>query len=216
MTLSRFALALLLTTASALPAGASPFGGRFSVFVSGLDPESRPAAISPGGDLALGTGAGVSGAFTLLWTERRATSVSLGALRLPLELSGSAARSADGGRLGFDPLTVLQQVRFQPRGRTQGYAGAGLTYPFVTASLSPALREAGIDRIRRPDHPALALDAGLDFALAPHTAIELDLRGTPYAETLVIIPQGAALKSQRLEGNLHPVTLSAGLVWRAF
>ncbi len=214
MTFSRLALALLLTTA--LPAGALPAGGQLSASISGLDPESRPAAISPGVTLSLGMGGGAGGAFTLLWTERRATSVSLGATRLPLELSGGAARSADGGRIDFVPLTVLQKVRFHPRGRTQGYAGAGLTYPFVTAALSPALREAGIDRIRRPDHPALALDAGLDFALAPHTAIELDLRGTPYAETLVIIPQGAALKSQRLEGNTHPVTLSAGLVWRAF
>jgi outer membrane protein W len=215
MTLSRAAL-LALLLATALPVAAVPPAGQVSLFVSGLDPESRPVAISPGIDLALRTGGGVGGTFTLLWTDRRATSISLGAIRLPLELSGSEARSSNGGRIDFVPLTVLQQVRFHPRGRTQGYAGLGLTYPFVTTSLSSALREAGVDRIRRPDHPALALGVGLDITVSPRTTIELDLRGTPYAETLVVIPRGTVFKSQRLESNFHPVTLSVGLAWRPF
>ena len=210
-------LAVILFLATAFAAAAAPPAGEVSAFVAGIDPFAHRTAIAPGAGLGIGIGGGVGGTFTLLWSERVATRVSFGVLRLPLTLRGSAAGSGDGGSIDLTPLTVLGQRRFSPRGRTQAYAEVGVTYPFLPqASLSATLRNAGVDRVRRPDHPAFVLGTGADVAVAPRTAVEIELRWAPYAETLVVLPRGAVFKSQRLGVDFHPVTLSAGLVWRAF
>jgi outer membrane protein W len=209
-------LAVPLLLATVLPVAASP-AGQVSLFAAGLDPFSKTTALRPGVGLKLGTGGGVGGTLTVLWTDRLATGFSVGAIRLPLSLSGTAAGSADGGSVDLIPLTVLGERRYEHHGRTQGWVGVGVTLPFVSrASLSPALRRTGFDRIRRPDHPALALATGMDLALSPRASLALDLRWSPVAETLVVIPAGATVKSQQLGIDFRPVTLSAGLAWRAF
>jgi outer membrane protein W len=199
-------------------ASAAPTG-QVSLFAAGLDPFSKTTDIavntSSGVGLKLGPGGGLGGTFSVAWSERVSTSVSLSAVRLPLKLSG--AGSADGGSLDFVPLTVLGERHFALRGRTRAWIGVGFTVPFIAqASLSPALRRAGVAEIRRPEHPAAVLATGLDVALSPRMSLALGLRWSPVAETLVVIPAGAAFKSQRLGVDFRPVTLSAGLAWRAF
>ena len=49
--------------------------------------------------------------------------------------------------------------------------------------------------------------------LAQH---DLYATGRRRPSILVVLPRGAVFKSQRLGVDFHPVTLSAGLVWRAF
>jgi len=209
-------LALALLPITALAANAAPTG-QVSLFGAGLDPISKRTTIAPGVDLGLGTGGGAGAALTLQWTDSVATHLSLGAVRLPLHLAGSAAASSDGGTIGLLPVTLLGERRFGPRGRTEGWLGVGVTLPFVArVALSSALHSAGIGTIRRPDHPALALGAGMDVALSPRTAFTMDLRFAPVAETLVVVPRGAVLKSQRSGVDFRPATLSAGLAWRAF
>jgi outer membrane protein W len=216
--LSLAALLLLLLLPAARGASAAPTG-QVSLFAAGLDPFSKTTDIavntSSGVGLKLGPGGGLGGTFSVAWSERVSTSVSLSAVRLPLKLSG--AGSADGGSLDFVPLTVLGERHFALRGRTRGWIGVGFTVPFIAqASLSPALRRAGVAEIRRPEHPAAVLATGLDVALSPRMSLALGLRWSPVAETLVVIPAGAAFKSQRLGVDFRPVTLSAGLAWRAF
>lgn len=210
---------LLLTgvdRASAAPAG------QVSLFAAGLAPFSKTTDLasdtSSGAGLELGPGGGAGGTLSVAWTDRVSTSISLSAVRLPLKLSGGTAGSADGGSLDFLPLTVLGERHFELRGRTRGWVGIGFTVPFLAqASLSPALRRAGVAEIRRPEHPAAVFATGLDVALSPRTSFALSLRGAaPVAETLVVIPAGTTFKSQRLGIDFRPVTLSAGLAWRAF
>jgi hypothetical protein len=203
--------------ASAAPAG------QVTLFAAGLAPFSKTTDLGPaiepgrasGPGLKLGAGGGAGGTLAVAWSAHVSASISLSAVRLPLKLGG--AGSADGGSIDFVPLTVLGERHFELRGQTRGWVGAGFTVPFVAqASLSPALRRAGVAEIRRPEHPAAVFATGLDAPLSPRTSLALTLRWSPVAETLVVIPAGAAFKSQRLGIDFRPVTLSAGLTWRAF
>jgi hypothetical protein len=216
------ALTFFLGLLGARGASAAP-AGQVTLFAAGLAPFSKTADLGPasesgpasGPGLKLGAGGGAGGTLAVAWSDRVSTSISLSAVRLPLKLGG--AGSADGGSLDLIPLTVLGERHFELRGQTRGWIDAGFTVPFVAqASLSPALRRAGIAEIRRPEHPAAVFATGLDAPLSPRTSLALGLRWSPVAETLVVIPAGAAFKSQRLGIDFRPVTLSAGLAWRAF
>jgi outer membrane protein W len=198
---------------------ASAATGQLSLFAAGLAPFSKTVDLTPeaaaGPGLKLGPGGGIGGTFSITWSERVSASVSLSAFRLPLRLSG--AGSSDGGSVDFVPLTVLGERHFDLRGRTRGWAGVGFTVPFVAqTSPSAALRRAGVAEIRRPEHPALVLATGLDRPLSPRSTFNLGLRWSPVAETLVVVPAGTTFKSQHLGVDFRPVTLSAGIAWRAF
>jgi outer membrane protein W len=196
------------------PAPAVPFPAEAALFVSGVAPASGETALASGVSSSLRPGPGVGAAVVFFEPNDLVTRVALGGSHLPLRLSGPGGGS--GGSVDLIPLSILEQRRFAPRGRFRSYVGVGLTLPFTRADLSPALRRAGVEAIRRPDHPALVVDLGTEVTLSGHTALLLDLDWVPYAETLVVVPRGALYKSQNLMLDFNPLTLSVGMAWRPF
>ncbi|HEV7517507.1 MAG TPA: OmpW family outer membrane protein [Thermoanaerobaculia bacterium] len=186
-----------------------------AIFPTGVAPASAETVVAPGRKLSLRPGPGLGLGVVFREPSHLATLVTLGVARLPLRLAG-AGGSTSGGGIDFVPLSVVEQLRF-PRGRLQPYVGAGITLPFTPRTeLSGAVRQAGIAAIRRPDHPALVVNAGAEVALSERAALVVDLHWVPFAETLVVVPRGEVFKSQELMLDLNPLTVSVGVAWRPF
>jgi outer membrane protein W len=208
-----FVLAAILLAAGR--GAALPFPAAVAVFPTGVAPASAETVVAPGRKLSLRPGPGVGAAVVFREPNHLATMVTLGVARLPLRLAG-AGGSTSGGGIDLVPLSVVEQLR-GTRGRLEPYVGAGITLPLTPrAELSSALRQAGIDAIRRPDHPALVVSAGVDVTLSERTAFVVDLHWVPFAETLVVVPKGEVFKSQELMLDFNPLTVSVGVAWRPF
>ncbi len=214
----RFPLAPFLLLAAALAAAppraeaaaAGLLPSEVSLFAAGVAPASAETVVAPGEKLSLRPGPGAGVGVLFREPNRLATAVTLELARLPLRLAGPGG-AVSGGSLDLVPVGVVEQLRFA-HGRLEPYLGAGLTFPFTPRTeLSGALRRSGVGAVRRPDHPAFLVNAGIDVALSDRAALVLDLRWVPYAETLVVTPAGASFKSQELMLDFNPLTLSVGV-----
>jgi hypothetical protein len=212
-----FVLSLLAAgSSSALPSWLTP--AELTVFPTAVAPASAETVVAPGARLGVRPGPGAGFGLVFRGPNHLATLVTLDVARLPLRLTavGAGGSSTSGGRIDFVPLSIVEQLRYR-HGRFEPYVGAGLTVPFLPSTqLSNALRQAGVDAIRRPDHPALVVNTGFDFALGERTALVVDLHWVPFAETLVVVPRGEVFKSQELMLDVNPLTLSVGVAWRPF
>jgi hypothetical protein len=209
-----FVLSLLAArSGSALPSWLLP--AEWTVFPTGVAPASAETVVAPGAKLGVRPGPGGGVGLLFNGPNHLATSVTLDAARLPLRLT-AAGGSTSGGEIDFAPLSIVEQLRYR-HGRFEPYVGAGITVPFLLSTqLSNALRQAGVDAIRRPDHPALVVSTGFDFALGERTALVVDLHWVPFAETLVVVPRGEVFKSQELMLDVNPLTIGVGVAWRPF
>ncbi len=212
-----FVLSLLAAgSSSALPSWLLP--AEWTAFPTGVAPASAETVVAPGAKLGVRPGPGGGVGLLFNGPNHLATLVTLDAARLPLRLTpaGAAGSSTSGGQIDFAPLSIVEQLRLR-HGRFEPYVGAGITVPFLLSTqLSNALRQAGVDAIRRPDHPALVVNTGFDFALSERTALIVDLHWVPFAETLVVVPRGEVFKSQELMLDVNPLTLAVGVAWRPF
>ena len=154
-------LALALSALAAHPLFANleltwPPPLEFSLFAAGYQPRTSGLDLRPDFHVSLGGGAGAGAAFTAYWNRTLSTRFTVSEFKPGIELSGSGATARSGGEIELVPLTAMVQLRAHQFVRVVPYAEAGLTYLLLpTSTVKPALADAGVASLRRPDHIAL-------------------------------------------------------------
>jgi outer membrane protein W len=181
----------------------------------GLDLEPRTAGLDlPSGvHVNLGSTPGFGAALTTRWNDTLSTRFMASYARPEVRLSGSAAASGSGGDVELVPLSLLAQLRARRFVRVVPYVEGGITYLLVSSSVKPALAAAGVTDLRRPDHIALLVGAGLKVPLKETWTLDLDVTYRPFAQSIFAAgPTGVVDKEEKID--VHAVAAAVGVSYR--
>ncbi len=209
-------LALPALTASPLLANLElrwPPAVEVSVFGLDLEPRTAGLDVQPGLHVGLDSAPGFGAALSTQWNDTLSTRFMASSARPGIRLSGSAATSGSGGDVGLVPLSLLAQLRAHRFTRVVPYVEGGITYLLASSSLKPALAAAGVTALRRPDHIALLVGAGLKVPLRGPWTADLDVTYRPFAQSLFVVgPAGVVDKEEKVD--VHAVAAAVGFSYR--
>jgi outer membrane protein W len=209
-------LALPALTASPLLANLElrwPPAVEVSVFGLDFDPSSAGLDLQPGFHIGLDSAPGFGAALSTQWNDTLSTRFMASYARPGIRLSGSAAASGSGGDVELVPLSLVAQLRAHRFTRVVPYVEGGITYLLASSSVKPALAAAGVTELRRPDHIALLVGAGLKVPLRGPWTADLDVTYRPFAQSLFVVgPTGVVDKEEKVD--VHAVAAAVGFSYR--
>ncbi|MGE0754330.1 MAG: OmpW family protein [Alphaproteobacteria bacterium] len=138
--------------------------------------------------------------FTYFFTDHIASELILATTRHDM----STNTGVDLGHVWVLPPTLTLQYHFNPKGQFRPYAGAGLGYIFYYGE-----DKGGVSSIKYKDGISYALQAGMDFGIDEHWAINADVKKL-FHNTDVKINGG----NIRADVDLDPWVFGVGIAYR--
>jgi outer membrane protein len=126
--------------------------------------------------LDLQSGLGVEFDATLLFTDRFAVELSIGASAPRLQIRGDASGDIDGGRLWLFPLSAIGQYHHPVYGHWDPYVGLGVSWAVPFYDLPQAAEDAGYEDINFESGPAVVGQLGVNYQVDNRWYVNLDLR----------------------------------------
>ena len=138
--------------------------------------------------------------FTYFFTDHMAAELILATSRHEM----STSNGVDLGDVWILPPHLTMQYHFNPKGQFRPYAGAGLGYLFYYGGDS-----GGVSSVKYEDGISYALQAGFDYGLDEHWALNADVKKL-WHNTDVNINSGAI----RADVDLDPWVFGVGAAYR--
>ena len=197
---SRLAALVILFTFAAASAPAQSSGWRYGGRVSWSNAGTTSEALGDTGNtLELQSGLGVEFDATLMFSDRFAVELSVGAAAPRVSLD-TGADASDGGRVWLVPLTAIAQYHHPVYGPWDPYVGLGVTWVLPFYDVSSDLKDAGVERLEFEGGPGPVAQIGTNYQMDNRWYLNIDLRYF-----------GTSLDAQMRtgDGDLPTVTLDA-------
>lgn len=163
------------------------------------------SSVSIGGDVKLGNSFVPEFDISYFWTDNIATELILGTTKHNASATQTGLGELDLGDVMILPPTLTMQYHFMPEEQFRPYAGAGVNYTFFYNE------DAGssITSIDYENNFGVALQAGFDYGLNKHWALNLDVKKL-WLSTDISINGGAVTA----DVDLDPWVFGAGIAYR--
>ena len=121
---------------------------------------------------------GLGGEFdaTLMFSDRFAVELSVGASAHRFQIRDSESGDIDGGRLWLMPLTAIGQYHHFVYGPWDPYIGVGVSWSVPYYENSQAVNDAGFEDLDFVGGPAVVAQIGANYQLDNRWYANLDLR----------------------------------------
>ena len=188
---------LLISSAVALPTNSHAAEPR------GFEAGIRHVVVFPSGDsgaldIAMSRGFGVTA--DVFWTERLSTQFAASFVNPEAILRPANAEPVDLGTLGLDTYSVSGRFHIAPARRLSAYAGAGAAFVII-GNLDDQFGDT-FETTFDSEFTFLG-EAGLRYRLVSRVFLDLGLSYMPLRA-----------KSDLMEVNVDPLTVTAGASWR--
>lgn len=213
--------ALALATATTFAAGAASAqtapvrgkqGGDFVVGLSaiGVLPTNGGRVAAIGGEPHASDSATAQLDFSYFLTSNIALNLIAATTRHDVEVRNSALGTVDLGRVWALPPTLTLQFHPLPQSRFSPYAGLGVNYTVFYAEggrRNPAVNDVSIG-----NSWGFALNAGVDFEVAPRWALNFDVKKILFLEPDAKVD--TALGRINARADINPWIIGAGVRYR--
>lgn len=213
--------ALALAAATTFAAGAASAqtapvrGKQAGDFVLGLSaigvlPTNGGRVDAIGGEPRASNSATAQLDYSYFFTPNIALNLIAATTRHDVEVRNSALGTVDLGRVWALPPTLTLQFHPLPQSRFSPYAGLGVNYTVFYAE--GGRRNPAVDDVSIGNSWGLALNAGVDFEVAPRWALNLDVKKILFLEPDVKVD--TALGRINARADINPWVIGAGVRYR--
>ena len=200
----------LATLALAAPASAGVLQNlQVKVGVSGVLPSEDAKIATIGGDVKISDEVVPSLQLEYFFTEHISAELLCCVARHEVVAVGTALGRVDLGKVTHFPPTITVKHRWTQRGALQPYLGAGVNYTHFFDAKTP--KTGPVTGISYGDSVGPALQAGADFRLDDHWALNLDVRKI-WINTDVKVRAGATTLGADVD--IDPWVVSTAIAYR--
>ena len=120
--------------------------------------------------------------------------------------AGTLASLGDLGKIRYGPMVLTAHYHFGGLGRWEPYVGGGPVFLLIFDN-----RDGAVSRLRVDNHWGAAVQAGVDYKVAPRLSLYLDVKKAALKTNATAVLSGAPIQANI---RLNPAVVSGGLSLR--